>query len=243
VLKENAAHNRSGLPPFRLPQVAQQLIAGLFTFYAGGDEAEVQALGAGLGHQGLGLRSLPAGVDAVVRLHDFMTLLVNAVAAKEMQEVSRQRDEMQAALERAVRSREDELLRVIQELSTPIMPLHSQILVLPLVGGIDGVRAHKINERLLEEVTARRTLIVILDVMGVPSIDAALAAALLRTAGAVQLLGARLVLVGIRPELALVLTQLGVEIEGLVTLADLQSGVEWALGQLGLAVQRQAPRG
>jgi rsbT co-antagonist protein RsbR len=60
VLKENAVHNRSGLPPFRLPQVAQKIVAGLIAYTVGKDEAAGRALGQVLAHQGLGMRSLVA---------------------------------------------------------------------------------------------------------------------------------------------------------------------------------------
>ena len=64
---------------------------------------------------------------------------------------------------------------------------------------------------------------------------------LLGAARAVQLLGARAMLVGIRPEVAVTLTRRDVELRGLVVLADLQSGIAHALREQGLGVF-QAPQ-
>lgn len=260
ALRENAAHNRSGLPPFRLPQVAKQIISGLIEFEKHADVAAVGALGADLGRQGLGLHSLlatskgllrdalsflrttpEAGTEQIVAFQDFMAALIEALAAWEMLEVRRQRDEMQLALERAVQTRESELRRLIQKLSTPLIPVYDKVLVVPLIAELDDERAQKLTESLLAAVVERQARIAILDITGVPSMDARVAAALVRTAKAVQLLGARVVLVGIRPEMAQALVQLGVELSGMATLANLQSAIEYALRERGLVVRPQAP--
>jgi rsbT co-antagonist protein RsbR len=135
-----------------------------------------------------------------------------------------------------IQAREDELRRVIQQLSTPVMPVHRQVLVLPLIGGVDGERARRIIERLLEETTRRGARIVIIDVTGLAACDAGVLAALTGAAQAVQLLGARAVLVGINSEMARTLIELDLEPGAFVTLADLQSAIEWALRELGLAI-------
>ncbi|XXX73854.1 STAS domain-containing protein [Sorangium sp. So ce134] len=267
ALKDNVVHNRSGLPPFRLPQVAQQILDELFRFLAAGDAESVLSLGQRLGQQGLGLRALlglsrallrevlarlpgdaPGALEEVARVNDYLTLLADAVAEQERREIGVQRDEMQIALERAIQNRERELRRVILELSTPIMPVHDHILVLPLIGKLDGERAGRITESLLREVVERQTRTAIIDVTGVPSVDAEVVAALVRTARALDLLGTHPVLVGIRPETARALSELGAHLEGIVVLANLQSGIVYALRREGLEVrgsplpQREAVR-
>ena len=114
------------------------------------------------------------------------------------------------------------------------------ILVLPLIGEIDAERAGMVTERLLRAVVARRAHTVILDVTGVPSVDAEVVSAILRTASALMLLGAHPVLVGIRPEIARVMADLDVALAGLATLANLQSGIAYALRRQGLAVRPAA---
>ncbi|WP_437478994.1 STAS domain-containing protein [Sorangium sp. So ce1014] len=255
VLKDNVVHNRSGLPPFRLPQVAQQLLDALFQFMSAGDTAPVLSLGHKLGQQGLGLRALlglsrallrqvlarlpgnaPGALEEAARVNDYLTLLVDAVAEQERREIGVQRDEMQLALERAIQNRERELRRVILELSTPIMPVYDHILVLPLIGKLDTERASRITECLLRDVVDRQARTAILDVTGVPAMDAEAIDALVRTARAVDLLGAHPVLVGIRPEIARALSEQGAHLAGIVVLANLQSGIVYALRREGLEV-------
>jgi rsbT co-antagonist protein RsbR len=109
--------------------------------------------------------------------------------------------------------------------------------VLPLVGAIDSRRAGEITERLLEEIAAQQAEIVIIDITGVALIDTSTANHLLMTTRAASLLGSRVVLVGMGADIAQTIVQLGVELHGLVTLADLQAGIAYALRRIGLAIQ------
>lgn len=261
ALRENVAENSGFLPPFRLPTLAKQIVAELVRFLSAPESApgliEATTFGDELAAQGLGLRSwLAAGraltrefvmgaatsneqADAVavlVQLQLFVTLVVEGLARREKMEISSQRDEIHAALEHVIQAREDELRRVIQELSTPVMPVYRQVLVLPLIGGIDDERARRITERLLEETVRRKAKIVIIDVTGLAACDAGVLTALTAAVRAVQLLGARAVLAGISSKMAQTLVRLDLELEAFVTLADLQSAIEWALRQLGLAI-------
>jgi rsbT co-antagonist protein RsbR len=162
-------------------------------------------------------------------VHDYVSLLAEGVGAAAMKVLAEQRDEMQLLLEQALVGREGELRQVIHELSTPVMPVHEHVLVVPLVGAIDEERARRITERLLAAVSERRAHVVILDITGVSELDAVSADGLLRAAKAVQLLGAKVLLVGVHPNLAVSLTRRDVDLRGLKTLADLQSGIEYAL--------------
>ncbi len=118
---------------------------------------------------------------------------------------------------------------VLRELSTPLIPLADQVVVLPLVGSIDSARAQQVIETLLAGVMENQAQVAILDITGVPVVDTQVANALLRAAHAVKLLGAQVVLTGIRPEVAQTLVGLGVDLQGIVTRASLQSGIAYAL--------------
>jgi rsbT co-antagonist protein RsbR len=122
-----------------------------------------------------------------------------------------------------------QLLATVQELSTPVVPVLEGILILPIVGFIDSDRAQRIMEGLLLGIEQNRAQVVLLDVTGVPVVDSGVADHLMRAARAAQLLGARPVLVGIRPEVAQAIVGLGVHLRDLVTRGDLQSGLEYAL--------------
>jgi rsbT co-antagonist protein RsbR len=88
-----------------------------------------------------------------------------------------------------------------------------------------------VMESLLEGVAYYQAEVAILDITGVKVIDTQVADALMRTAQAVRLLGASVVLTGIQPGIAQTLVHLGVDLSGIVTRSTLQSGIAYALSQ------------
>jgi rsbT co-antagonist protein RsbR len=131
--------------------------------------------------------------------------------------------------ERRVAEQERERLQVqvelqaerLLELSTPLIPVSDKIMVMPLIGTIDQMRSDHIMVALLRGVSAAKAEVVIIDVTGVPELDATSADALILTAGAAQLLGTRVVLTGIRPEVAQTLISLGLDLGKIATRRDL----------------------
>lgn len=128
---------------------------------------------------------------------------------------------------------QDELIRqqaaLLDQLSTPLLPIHDEIVVLPLIGRVDRLRVEQAMEVLLPRVVESRARVAILDITGVPSLDASVAAALLACARATRMLGVELLITGIRPEVALAFCQLGEGLRGITTLASLREGVAHAL--------------
>lgn len=120
-------------------------------------------------------------------------------------------------------------MALLAELSTPILRIGGGALVLPLVGSLDSHRAARVVEALLQAVDEQRAELVLLDITGVPLVDTQVANALLQTARAVRLLGARMVLTGIRPDVAQTIVALGVDLGDIITRADLQEGIRYAL--------------
>jgi rsbT co-antagonist protein RsbR len=119
----------------------------------------------------------------------------------------------------------------LAELSTPLIPLSTQVLVMPLIGSVDSRRAQQVIETLLEGISGSGARVAILDITGVPVVDTQVANALIRAAQAVKLLGAQVVLTGIRPEVAQTLVGLGTDLSGVVTRSSLQSGIAYATSQ------------
>jgi ABC-type sugar transport system substrate-binding protein len=117
---------------------------------------------------------------------------------------------------------------MIQELSTPIIPISDKILVLPLVGTIDSARARQIMESMLGAIGKIQAAVLIIDITGVALVDTGVAHYLLQAARAAQLLGALVMLVGISPEVAQTVVQLGVDLSSLPTYSSLQVGLEHA---------------
>ncbi len=119
----------------------------------------------------------------------------------------------------------------LRELSTPLIPITEGVVAMPLIGSIDSGRAQLVIETLLSGVASLRAETTILDITGVPVVDTQVANALLRAAQAVKLLGARVILTGIRPEVAQTLVGLGVDLSGIITRGTLQDGIAEALGR------------
>lgn len=116
----------------------------------------------------------------------------------------------------------------LRELSTPLIPLANGVVAMPLIGSIDTARAQQVLEDLLTGVAEQHARVAILDITGVPIVDTQVANVLLQAAQAVRLLGAQVILTGIRPEVAQTLVGLGVDLRGIVTLSTLQSGITYA---------------
>lgn len=143
-------------------------------------------------------------------------------------------EDERAALVEQLRAQNDLLVKqaeALRDLATPVIPLASGVIGLPLVGDIDPTRAAQILEALLNGVTSHRARFAIIDITGVRTIDTFGADALIRSARALQLLGATAVLTGLRPEIAQTLVGLGVELHGLTTLGTFQEGVTFALAR------------
>jgi anti-anti-sigma factor len=119
----------------------------------------------------------------------------------------------------------------LAELSTPLLAVGDGVVVMPLVGSIDSRRAAQVMERLLEGVSTTSARAVILDITGIPIVDTQVANAFVRAAQAVKLLGARVILTGIRPEVAQTLVGLGVDLSGIVTRGTLENGITEAMGR------------
>ncbi|MDP4162989.1 MAG: RsbT co-antagonist protein RsbRA [Bacillota bacterium] len=117
----------------------------------------------------------------------------------------------------------------LQELSAPLIPVFEGITVMPLVGTIDTERAKQIMENLLTGVVKHRSEVVLIDITGVPVVDTMVAHHIIQAAEAVRLVGAKCMLVGIRPEIAQTIVNLGINLTQFTTKNTLKKGIEAAL--------------
>ena len=138
----------------------------------------------------------------------------------------REAEEEQGRLQAQVIEAQREALR---ELSTPLLPIASGVVLIPLVGAIDEARAALVLETLLEGVAAHRAEIAILDITGVRTVDANVALGLVQAAQAARLLGAEVILTGVSPQAARTLVDLATDMRGIKTLSSLEQGVELAM--------------
>lgn len=117
----------------------------------------------------------------------------------------------------------------LKELSTPLIPIMDNITVMPLIGTIDTERAKLIMENLLKGVIEHNSEVVLIDITGVPVVDTMVAHHIVQVSEAVRLIGATSILVGIRPEIALTITNLGIDLNKFLTKSSLKSGFLEAL--------------
>ncbi|WP_062106592.1 RsbT co-antagonist protein RsbRA [Bacillus niameyensis] len=117
----------------------------------------------------------------------------------------------------------------LQELSAPLIPVFEKISIMPLVGTIDTERARLIMENLLTGVVRHRSEVVLIDITGVPVVDTMVAHHIIQAADAVRLVGAKCMIVGIRPEIAQTIVNLGIDLNHITTTSTLQKGMGEAL--------------
>jgi DNA-binding LacI/PurR family transcriptional regulator/anti-anti-sigma regulatory factor len=160
-------------------------------------------------------------------------------------EVEKQVEERSAELRRETAERErlqqeviDAQKRAIQELSTPVIPVMERIIVMPLIGSIDTMRARDITRSLLAGIREHRAKVVILDITGVPIVDSGVADHLNKTIQAARLKGAQTIVAGISDAVAETIVDLGIDWSGVETLSDLRTGLVVALNRLGVRLTR-----
>ncbi len=134
--------------------------------------------------------------------------------------------------ERIIREQQE----AIRELSTPVLQVRERLLILPIIGVIDPHRARQLTEQLLRGIRSNRAKVVVIDITGVAAMDANVANHLVLTVESARLLGARVIVTGLSPEIAQTLVNIGVDLGKMNTVGDLQGGIEEAERLLGFKV-------
>ena len=117
----------------------------------------------------------------------------------------------------------------IRELSTPIMDIWDDVLLLPIVGVLDTRRSAEVMSNLLDAVCQKQCKYVILDITGVEVVDTSTADYLIKVVRALRMLGSRCVLTGLSPAVAQTLVQIGAELSEVTTLRSLREGLRHCL--------------
>lgn len=180
-------------------------------------------------------------------IDQFSTMLQNALTAglqrqEELEDIRAQQDtvitERTKHLTQAlsdVQQREEQLnqtvtaLRtaqvMIRAMSVPVLPILPHVLTVPLIGEIDQERADILMNNTLHAVTQEHARVVIFDITAVPLVDTHVARALIQTANAIKLMGAKVLLVGIQPEVAQTIISLDLDLSIFGTYADLRTAI------------------
>src|SRR4029453_5420387 len=116
----------------------------------------------------------------------------------------------------------------IRELSTPVLRIRDRLLILPVIGEIDGPRAQHLTAELLRSIRTNRAKVVVIDMTGVAAMSPQVAQQIFRTIEACRLLGASIIMTGLSHGIADVLASFGIDLGRLPTLGDLPSGTEEA---------------
>ncbi|GAA6131194.1 STAS domain-containing protein [Halopseudomonas sabulinigri] len=140
----------------------------------------------------------------------------------------------QKARESVIKRQQEELL----ELSTPVVKLWDGILALPMIGTLDSQRTQVVMESLLQRILDTGSEIAIIDITGVPTVDTLVAQHLLKTVTAIRLMGADCIISGVRPQIAQTIVHLGLDLEGIVTKANLADAFALALKRANLTVTK-----
>jgi rsbT co-antagonist protein RsbR len=127
----------------------------------------------------------------------------------------------------------------LMELSTPVVKLWEGVVAVPLIGTLDSARSQVVMERLLQALVETGSPFAILDITGVPAVDTQVAQHLLKTVVAAQLMGARCIVSGIRPQIAQTIVSLGIEFGEIVTKANLADALQYALRESGIEVSKR----
>lgn len=168
-----------------------------------------------------------AGFDAYLSLTKVASLDIALTA-----------DVLTLSRERVIRQQQD----AIREMTTPVLQVRDRLLLLPIIGVIDTYRARLITENLLRSIRSARARVVIMDITGVATIDSRVANHLLQTIAAARLMGARVIVTGLSSDVAQSLVGLGIELNRLNTVGDLQGGFEEAERLLDLRLVAGAAR-
>jgi rsbT co-antagonist protein RsbR len=140
----------------------------------------------------------------------------------------------QKSRESVIKRQQEELL----ELSTPVVKLWDGVLALPMIGTLDSQRTQVVMESLLQRIVDTGAEIAIIDITGVPTVDTLVAQHLLKTVTAIRLMGADCIISGVRPQIAQTIVHLGLDLQGVVTKANLADALALALKRLGVTISK-----
>lgn len=145
--------------------------------------------------------------------------------------LTKQADELRAQNE-ALEASRAALATLLEERSTPLITLARGVLLAPIIGTIDDIRASAMMERVLGAVVANQATTLILDITGVAHVDMETASHFARIADAVRLLGATCMVSGMRPSVAMAMTTAGIDFSAIVTVQSAEEALRRCLRRL-----------
>lgn len=126
--------------------------------------------------------------------------------------------------------------RTIAEISTPAIKLWDRVVIIPIVGVVDSLRAQQMMDTMLSKVSETSAKVIILDIQGVAAVDTAVANHLIKISKATKLMGCKCILSGISPAVAQGLVHLGIDLGDISSNITLQDALADAFNILELDV-------
>ncbi|MBD7964781.1 STAS domain-containing protein [Fictibacillus norfolkensis] len=123
------------------------------------------------------------------------------------------------------RERENKHIHLLNELSVQVVPLFDGLGVLPLVGEVDETRAEVLRMKTLERCVQQNITSLVIDLSGVHTIDHTVLEVLFSLTDSLRLLGVRVTVTGIRPEIAIKAVQLKIEINQIHSFGNLKQAL------------------
>jgi rsbT co-antagonist protein RsbR len=123
---------------------------------------------------------------------------------------------------------------IINELSSPVIMLANHMALLPLVGDIDTTRAKIILENTLRQCASKGIAHLYIDLSGVVMIDTMVAQQISHLIKALNLIGVKCTLSGMRPEIAQTAVSFEISFEGTPIKANLAQALALEVGRSGL---------
>ena len=123
----------------------------------------------------------------------------------------------------------------LRALSAPILQIWNGVIAVPIIGELDADSAAALMDRLGKMLETSDTEHVILDLTAVTSVDTATADHLIQIVRSVELLGARVIITGIRAAVSQTIVALGVDLGKMTTLRNLREGLRTCVLEAGAA--------
>ncbi|MEA2174867.1 MAG: hypothetical protein QOD00_2459 [Blastocatellia bacterium] len=125
--------------------------------------------------------------------------------------------EEQKSLEERLAELSRQREQMLEEVSTPVVPVWRGVLALPLIGSLDSLRMQRATEAALSAVTRMGANAIIIDITGARIVDSHAVANLGNLVLALKLIGAETIVTGVGAHASQTLVRLGVDLTGMRT--------------------------
>lgn len=158
-------------------------------------------------------------LDLTLQDHAFLLKRINAILDVSLNETF-------FAFERLSEQRHQDTQKELVKLSAPIVPVKDDIVVLPLIGYIDGDRIEHIMTNVIPKIAEKEVEHVITDFSGIMTIDVHTAEALHQIGGTLRVMGIHIVVAGLRPDLVHSIVNSGIDMARIEAYATVKQALE-----------------